>query len=107
MTLDRARPVTCDERVEPSLVTVHDYDRKAVERVIGALCNNLVDDLDVSIRLDPIRDPVADLLALSRLRRGKYFDAGDVHLERDAPLKTRGRERTPPMSRVTCVDKTE
>src|SRR5512133_3647149 len=64
------------------------HDGEAVELVVGRLRHDLVQHLDVGVRLEPARDRLAELLALLRLGRGEDLHPGEMH--RDL-LSTRPR----------------
>src|SRR6185312_11916432 len=61
-----------------ALRLVEERDGQAVELRIGALGDDLVDDVVVGVRPDPVRDDLAQELALLRLRRREDLHARHI-----------------------------
>src|SRR5258708_36787388 len=61
----------------PRALAVEKRDRQAVELLVGALRDDLVDDLELLVLRQPAGDGVAHRLPVARQRGGKNLHAGE------------------------------
>src|SRR5205814_5414079 len=61
----------------PRALAVEERDRQAVELLVGALGDDLVDDLQLLVLVQPAGDVVAHRLAVARERGGEDLHAGE------------------------------
>src|SRR5436190_14863952 len=67
---------------DPRALAVEKRDRQAVELLVGALGDDLVDDLQLWIVVQPAGDVVAHGFAVARQRGGEDLHAGEDGIHR-------------------------
>src|SRR5205807_6156527 len=67
------------KRSGPRALAVEERDRQAVELLVGALGDDLVDDLQLLVVAQPAGDVVAHRFAVARQRGGEDLHAGELH----------------------------